>query len=110
MGSCYSRGYEISFKCSKTSGAYAQIVRWNGTRGDFTHLSLLAGAQYGVTEGDVLKATIVGNVITGYINGVQVIQATDGTFLTGNPGIGFYAATENANSDYGFTSFRASDR
>ncbi len=105
-----SRGYEISFKCSKTSVAYAQIVRWNGTRGDFASLNLLSGAQYGVTEGDVIKATVVGNVITGYINGIQVIQATDGTFSTGNPGIGFYAATANTNSDYGFTSFTASDR
>lgn len=104
-----STGYEVSFKCSKTSGSYVQIVRWNGARGDFDSLNFLSGAQYGVSEGDVVKATIIGSVITGYINGIQVVQVTDATFSTGNPGIGFYAATANTNSDYGFTNFTASD-
>ena len=63
-------GYEISFKATKTSGAYLIIVRWNGPLGDFTYLVNTTGAQYGVTEGDVVKATIVGNVITAYLNGV----------------------------------------
>ena len=63
-------GYEISFKATKTSGAYLIIVRWNGALGDFTYLVNTTGAQYGVTEGDVVKATIVGNVITAYLNGV----------------------------------------
>ena len=63
-------GYEISFKATKTSGAYLIIVRWNGPLGDFSYLVNTSGAQYGVTEGDVVKATIVGNVITAYLNGV----------------------------------------
>lgn len=105
-----SRGYEISFKCSKTSSAYAQIIRWNGSRGDFAVLNNVGGAQYGVTEGDVVRATIVGNVITGYINNVQAVQASDPTFSTGNPGIGFYSVSANTNSDYGFTRFTASNQ
>ena len=78
--------------------------------GQFTYLTQQHGAQYGVAEGDVVKATIVGNVITAYINGAQVMQATDNTYVTGNPGIGFFLnGTGVANTDYGFTSFTASD-
>ena len=104
-------GYEINFRCSKTAGAYSEIVRWNGPLGDFTYLVQRNGAQYGVSSGDVVKATIVGDVITSYINGVQVAQAKDGTYTTGRPGIGFFLeGTAGVNRDYGFTSFTASDQ
>jgi tetratricopeptide (TPR) repeat protein len=103
-------GYEILFRCSKTKDAYAEIVRWNGPLGSFTYLDRHKGAQYGVASGDVIKATIVGNVITAYINGVQIAQATDSTYPTGQPGIGFFLqGTTGVNRDYGFTSFTASD-
>jgi hypothetical protein len=103
-------GYEINFRCSKTSNAYTQIVRWNGPLGQFTLLDAAGGAQYGVAEGDVVKATIVGSLITAYINGVQVLRATDVTYASGNPGIGFYLrGVAGVNRDYGFTSFTASD-
>lgn len=105
-----STGYEINFRCSKTTNAYTQIVRWNGPLGDFTYLNTKGGSQYGVANGDVVKATIVGNLITVYINGVQVLQATDSTYTSGNPGIGFYLqGTTGTNRDYGFTNFTASD-
>jgi hypothetical protein len=105
-------GYEISFKATKTSGAYLIIVRWNGALGDFTYLVNTSGAQYGVTEGDVVKATIVGNVITAYLNGVQVGTATDATYATGSPGMGMNLETGDAscigtNGDYGFKHFTA---
>jgi hypothetical protein len=104
-------GYEINFRCSKTNSAYTQIVRWNGPLGDFTYLDQKAGAQYGVTTGDVVKATIIGNKITVFINGSQVAQATDNTFTTGNPGMGFYLlGTTGVNKDYGFTHFMATDK
>jgi hypothetical protein len=103
-------GYEINFRCSKTANAYAQIVRWNGPLGNFTYLSSNDGSQYGVANGDVVKATIVGDVITVYINGVQILHATDDTYGTGSPGMGFFLqGTTGVNSDYGFTSFTASD-
>lgn len=103
-------GYEVLFRCSKTDNAYAEIVRWNGPLGNFTYLDRHKGAQYGVANGDVVKATIVGNVITAYINGVQVARATDGTYATGRPGIGFFLqGATGVNRDYGFTSFMASD-
>src|SRR3989304_7130888 len=83
-------GYEINFRCSKTSNAYLEIVRWNGPLGNFTYLAQYSGSQYGVIEGDVVRATIVGNTITVYINGVQRGTATDGTYSSGAPGIGTY--------------------
>jgi len=101
-------GYEIFSRCLKTEKAYISIVRWNGPLGDFTELTHLNGSQYGVKTGDVLKATIIGNVITGYINGVKVTQTTDGTYKTGNPGVGFNFGVGNTNADFGFTNFSAS--
>ena len=105
-------GYEISFKATKSSSAYLIIVRWNGKLGDFTYLLNVSGAQYGVGSGDVVKATIVGDVITAYLNGVAVGTATDSTYATGSPGMGFNLETSTAscvgtNGDYGFTSFTA---
>ncbi len=103
-------GYEINFRCLKTAGAYTYIVRWDGPLGKFTPLSHRDGPQYGVREGDVVKATIVGNVITAYINGIQVNQATDRTFTAGSPGMGFYLQEGmGINRDYGFTRFSATD-
>jgi hypothetical protein len=103
-------GYEINFRCSKTANAYTQIVRWNGPLGNFTYIAAKQGRQYGVANGDVVKATIKGHVITAYINGVQVLQATDKKFTTGSPGIGFFLQkAAGVNNDFGFTRFTASD-
>jgi hypothetical protein len=99
-------GYEILFRASRSANAYCEIVRWNGPLGDFTYLSRAKGPQCGVGTGDVVKATIMGSVITAYVNGTRVVQATDGVYATGNPGIGFYLeGATGVNSDYGFTSF-----
>lgn len=65
-----------------------QIVRWNGGFGDFTALHSYNGEKFGVTNGDTVTATIVGNVITTYKNGVQQGQVTDSTFSSGSPGSG----------------------
>ena len=101
---------QINFRCSKTKNAYTEIVRWNGPLGDFTYLSRATGPQSGVANGDVVKATIVGDVITAYINGVQVLRATDNTYTSGSPGMGFYLqGTTGVNGDFGFTSFTATD-
>ncbi len=104
-------GYEIYFKCSKDHKAYCSIVRWNGALGSFTYLNIIYGSKYGVAVGDVIKATMIGNVITAYKNGVQMLQATDNTFTSGNPGIGFYIeGATGVNGDFGFTSFSATDK
>jgi chitodextrinase len=102
-------GSEISFRCTSDGTQYAQIVRWNGPLGDFTFLASVVGP--GLHDGDVVKATMVGTTITAYINGAQIIQATDSTYTTGSPGMGFYiqGGTAAQESDYGFTSYTASD-
>jgi hypothetical protein len=103
-------GYEVNFRCSKTPNAYTEIVRWNGRLGSFTILKAAQGSQFGVADRDVVKATIVGNLITGYINGVQVLQARDNSYGRGSPGMGFYLeGTTGVNSDFGFTRFTATD-
>ena len=103
-------GYEINFRCLKTVGAYTQIVRWNGKLGDFTYIDARGGAEFGVKDGDIVKGTIKGNVITAYINGRQVLQAADSTYKTGNPGMGFYLeGPPNRNTEFGFIKFSARD-
>lgn len=98
-------GYEVFWRCLKTSNAYAQIVRWNGKVGDWTSLKKLTGTQYGVKDGDLVRATVVGPVIKGYINGVEVISARDETYAEGNPGMGFNYGVGDTHGDFGFTYF-----
>ena len=103
-------GYEILFRALKSDESYVQIVRWNGPLGDFTYLNTIGGIGAGINDGDVVRASIVGNVITVYINGVQILTAIDDTYSTGKPGMGFFlAGTSGVNGDFGFTSFSASD-
>jgi hypothetical protein len=94
-----STGYEISDSL-RDSHPYLIIVRWNGPVADFKYLVQVGGEQYRVTTGDVMKATIVGNLITAYKNGVEIGHATDDTFANGLPGFGF---NEGKNGDYGIT-------
>jgi hypothetical protein len=96
-------GYECNIH---HQGLYAQIVRWNGPYGSFTEIGR-APSPPQPKSGDVMKATIVGNVITVYVNGVQIMQATDSTHKTGNPGMGFYIDPGASNADFGFSSFSA---
>ncbi len=101
-------GYEINFRCSKTGGTYVQIVRWNGPLGKFSYITTTKGP--GLSDGDVVKAIIIGKVITAYINGVQVLQGTDSTYSNGSPGVGFFLQSGTGmNGDYGFTRFTATD-
>ena len=98
-------GYEVFWRCLKTDEGYAEIVRWNGAVGDFTSLRKLFGADLGVQHGDLVEATIEGDVLKGFINGVEVISATDDVFGSGCPGIGFNFGVGNTNVDHGFSSF-----
>lgn len=102
LGPHQCSGYEISNSLLNDDTAYLIIVRWNGPLADFSYLVDAHGKQYGVATGDVVKATIVGNVITAYKNGVQLAQARDSTFKTGQPGFGF---NEGTNGNYGITRF-----
>lgn len=97
-----ARGYECNLSFD---GGYVQIVRWNGAFGDFTFLA--SGSYPGLKNGDVLQASINGNLIIVKINGQEVIRATDSTYTTGNPGVGFFRRECGSNSDVGFTNFTA---
>ncbi len=100
-------GYEIN--CSVNSNnPYNQIVRWNGALASWTQLN---GNSTGCANGDVLKATIDSSgLITVYINGAPVENATDTTFKTGSPGMGFFLqGATGINANYGFSSFTATD-
>lgn len=97
-------GYEVFWRCLKTEKAYAEIARWNGKIGDFTSLQKIFGPHYVVKDGDMVEATIEGNVIKGF-NGVEVISVTDDAFTSGAPGMGFNFDVGDTNVDNGFTFF-----
>ncbi len=105
-------GYECFARCINGPQSYLQIVRWDGPLGRFTYLADKRGTNYGLNNGDILKASIVGNGIIVYVNGVEKARVTDDTFKTGNPGIGEFLGCERgqgvgSNSDFGFVSFTA---
>ena len=98
-------GYEVFWRCLKTDGGYAEIVRWNGKIGDFTSLKKLVGKDYGVEDGDLIEASITGNVIKGYVTGKEMISAVDDKIQSGSPGVGFNFFVGNTNVDHGLTFF-----
>ena len=107
-----ARGYECNFAYD---GQYAEIVRWNGAKfkhmnkGDFTYL-VRGSIPGGLPEGNTVAASVIGNVVTSYVNGVQLLTATDNTFANGQPGMGFWRGGPSApQNDVGFLSFAARD-
>ena len=103
-----AKGYEVNYRCTRDGSQYTQIVRWNGPLGSFTLLDARSGP--GLSNGDRVKASIVGSTITTFINDVAIFSVTDTTYKSGSPGVGFYLqGTSGVNGDYGFTSFTATD-
>jgi hypothetical protein len=105
-------GYECFARCLNSDSSYVQIVRWDGPLGKFTYLADKRGKNYGLKNGDTLKASIVAHVITVYIDGIEKARVKDDTFKTGNPGIGEFLACETgqgsgSNTNFGFSSFTA---
>jgi len=108
----HTTGYECFARCLNSDESYLQIVRWEGPLGKFTYLADRRGTNYGLKDGDILKASVVGNVITVYINGVEKARVTDDTHKAGNPGMGEFLACDRgngvgSNADFGFSSFTA---
>ena len=97
-----ARGYEVLWG----QGGNMAIVRWNGPLGSYTPLvdNLQIGAA---VDGDVLRVEMVGNVIQVYKNGALVATATDSTYATGQPGIGFWPTPGSTLQSYGWKSFEA---
>jgi hypothetical protein len=101
-------GYEINFRCTSDGSQYVQIVRWNGSFGRFAYVSRTTGP--GLHNGDIVKATISGRMITVFINGTKILEGWDATYKSGSPGIGFFQqGAAGVNSDFGFTSVAAAD-
>jgi hypothetical protein len=105
MRANYCTGYEVFWRCLKSESAYSEIVRWNGAIGDWTSIAREIGPDVGVSSGDVVEATIVGDQIKGYINGVEVISIRDDKIAEGNPGIGFNFGVGHTNVDHGFSAY-----
>jgi hypothetical protein len=103
-----ARGYECLF--SWYGGI--QIMRWNGALGDFTALPMTGSGSLGrnLASGDVIKATIVGNLISTYVNGVLLAQAVDSTFSSGRPGISFFVRPDSNPFLLGLTSIAATTK
>ena len=59
-------------------------------------------------SGDVVKATIIGDEISLYINGQLMARATDDTFASGQPGIGFFTRPGGNSAHLALTRFTAS--
>ena len=97
-----ARGYEVLWG---QDGNMA-IVRWNGPVGDYTPLvdRLRIGQAL---DGDVLRAQIIGNMIRVYKNGTLVAIATDSTYSTGQPGMGFWPTPGSTLQSYGWKRFEA---
>ena len=103
-----ARGYECLFNYA---GAI-QIVRWNGEFGSFTPLSTTGINSLGrpLVSGDVIKASIVGNVISTYINGTLMAKAIDSTFTSGQPGISFFVRAGGSPALLGITSYSVTSK
>ncbi len=117
-------GYEINFRCTKDGSQYVQVVHWNGTVNDFTYCSPggsggSIASPPGLSDGNTIKATIIGNLVTAYVNGVQVGSPVDVTkdstgatitpSATGNPGMGFYRTGSAAATNFGFVTYQAGE-
>ena len=60
-----------------------------------------------LVTGDVIKASMIGNVISLYINGTLMARATDSRFTSGQPGIAFFIRPGGSNRLLGLTSVTA---
>lgn len=116
-------GYEINFRCTHDGSQYHQVGRWLGpigTGGCGLHCAFeacpnslhpgdaengmeVADGLPGISDGDVIKASIQGTRIRTYINGVVMQDFTDTMYATGQPGIGHWWRGAGAVDDFGFT-------
>jgi hypothetical protein len=104
-----ARGYECLFAFY----GGVQVIRWNGTQGDYTVLPTLAGSgSLGreLLSGDLIKCSISGNVINAYINGTLVMRTSDSAFTTGQPGIGFFIRPGGNSAHLALTRVAASSQ
>jgi hypothetical protein len=127
----WNSGYEINWRCTKDGSQYSEVIRWNGPvgivsggGGAYTALEhkVAADGIPGITDGDIVEAWIVGDLISVYQNG-SLLYTHDTSldtansyglskYASGSPGIAFWRRNNGAtisNTDFGFTAFRAWD-
>jgi hypothetical protein len=98
---------ESSVRCYEALFAHhggVQIMRWNGSLGDFTELG---SAKLGrnLRSGDVIKARIAGPSISCYVNGALLAQASDARWKDGHPGIGFFTRPGGNSAHFALSSY-----
>jgi len=70
--------------------------------GTYTNWTEVAGGDWGsVAMGDTVKLEVIGDTITGYVNGAEVGSFTDSTFASGGIGLtSYYANSSNYVDDW----------
>ena len=93
---------------SNANGDCFTLIGYGGTinlaalvGGSYAYWIVYPGVSYTVQPGDVLKLTVVGNLLTGYVNGVQMVQANDASYTSGRPGIYFFDGMSFDNFEAG---------
>lgn len=115
LGAHSATGIEVNFACNPGrlgTGAndYCTIVQWLGALGSFNTLQTQHPGA--VHNGDIITVSYIGNVITGSVNGSQVITATDSTFPTGSVGFGHFFSNGTQTGDatkWGLGAWSATD-
>lgn len=74
------------------NGKYEISIWTNGAR-----TQLVVTASQTMTAGDVVNFNAVGTTLTLKVNGTQILQTTDSTWTTGNPGLIINGSTTTAN-------------
>jgi len=102
-----ARGYECLFALF----GGVQIIRWDGGLNsgsmNFRDITVDRGVpRTPLKTGDVIKASIIGNAISVFINGTLVATATDSTYAMGQPGIGFFTRPQGNSANLAITSYK----
>lgn len=115
-------GYEMLFRCFNSSNWYTDIVRWNGPLNDFDVLEHQTSGP-GLTNGSVIEATIIGDLIKVYVNG-QLVNSHDisgdsspvsglgpAKYISGSVGMGMFQHGQTVATlpNFGLSSFNAND-
>lgn len=106
-------GPRLIARLTSTSNFYEMRCNGNGVTGQAT-ISLFRGVTQlgssvtvgGIGNGTIFKFIFVGNSLTGFVNGVLSISATDSTFTTGLPGFG---GVSTSNAAQIFDNYKAID-
>jgi hypothetical protein len=100
-----ARGYEITLG---NAGTTIQVFAWHGPLSDvFPELSGSGSGPGGLVTGDIVKAQMVGNVITVYKNGSLIYTVTDSQYGDGGPGMGFFIRPGGDPTKYCISKFTA---